>query len=85
VHNALHSDFTRVRVHVEQFTHLEGCVSAKCVGDLPIRALIQVRGVQLQHQRPPLCVLHQARPHQLSKLASIIARLDIQYEVLVCA
>uniref|UniRef100_A0A665UNH7 Secreted protein n=1 Tax=Echeneis naucrates TaxID=173247 RepID=A0A665UNH7_ECHNA len=60
VHDALHSDFTCVRVHAEQFAHLQWCVPAERVGHLPVRALVQVCGVQLQHQCPPWRVLHQA-------------------------
>uniref|UniRef100_A0A668VA30 Uncharacterized protein n=1 Tax=Oreochromis aureus TaxID=47969 RepID=A0A668VA30_OREAU len=37
------------------------CVSAERISNLPVRALIQVCGVQFQHQRPSRCVLHQAR------------------------
>uniref|UniRef100_A0A4W6BUZ1 Uncharacterized protein n=1 Tax=Lates calcarifer TaxID=8187 RepID=A0A4W6BUZ1_LATCA len=58
VHNTLHSDFTRVWIHAEQFAHLEWCVPAKRVGHLPVRALIQVCGVKLQHQRTPRPVKH---------------------------
>uniref|UniRef100_A0AAX7V0F6 Secreted protein n=1 Tax=Astatotilapia calliptera TaxID=8154 RepID=A0AAX7V0F6_ASTCA len=61
VHNTLHSDFTHVGVHAEQFAHLEWCVPAERISNLPVRALIQVCGVQFQHQRPSRCVLHQAR------------------------
>uniref|UniRef100_A0A3Q3VQW6 Uncharacterized protein n=1 Tax=Mola mola TaxID=94237 RepID=A0A3Q3VQW6_MOLML len=49
-------------IGVERTYRANGSAGGVILGHLSIRALIQVCGVQLQHQRPPRRVLHQARP-----------------------